>query len=506
MNHSLLTLFAPPEGFICDFGMLCGFTASRGVLDRIARAFSGDGSRPRLAAFIHPTADAVTDLPGVSWMHFRSQPFRLLHAKVALLGFRAEEDYALRLVISTGNWTAEPLTTSIDMFWFDEFVIGGRDLQLAADIRAANGLFDWLRKQCDDGLLRQTFDGTRPDDSFQGAIAALPESPRRPRFIDTRAATMRSQVVERLTRSSKQHLVIGSGFYEMNDAEEGESLIESLHTELVRSRRLAKDATLDLVLNPDNCQGVHGQAGRLMETMWTLRPPGSCYPEHTKAKLHAKYLFLAKSRGSGDIGPAQMYIGSANFSRMGFESYADDRGNLEAGIIIVPDPKLSWRRNARNSIRAMLPGNFEDSVDDADLLAGDPFEAPSEPSPPPAVTFVEWGDDRLSAPDDYDEVVEIIRVDEAPVVLPCAWPAPPPAFVALHPTGWKVPVRADGALVVPKHGQPGWRRSWRESDVFLSGPLGQRRRKTAAKALMARYWARSAHPRAIKNSPIPFDE
>lgn len=456
MSHSLLTLFAPPEGFIGDFGMLCGFTASRDVLDRIARTFSGDGSRPRLAAFIHPTADAVTDLPGVAWMHFRSRPrFRLLHAKVALLGFRAEEHYVLRLVVSTGNWTAEPLTTSIDMFWYDEFVTGGHDVQLAADIRAADGLFDWLRRRCDDGLLRQTFDGTRPDETFREAIEGLPASTRRPRFVDTRAANMRSQIVERLTGRGKQCLVIGSGFYEMSDAEEGESLIESLHTELVRSKRLVKDATLDLVLNPDNCQGLHGQAGRLVENGWTLRPPGSSYAEHKQAKIHAKYLFLAKSADLGEIGPAQMYIGSANFSRMGFESQADDGGNLEAGIVIVPDPKLSWRQNARHNIRAMLPGNFEDSVDANGLLAGEPFVPPPAPPAPPAVAFVEWAGDRLRAPDGCEEIVEIVGLDEAPVALPCAWPAPPPAFVTLHRGGWKVPVRADGALVVPKRGRQG---------------------------------------------------
>jgi hypothetical protein len=105
MSRSLLTLFAPPEGYIGDFGMLCGFTASRDVLDRIARTFSGDGSRPRLAAFIHPTAAAVTDVPGVAWMHFRPRPpFRILHAKVALLGFRAPDGYCLLRGFSTGNW------------------------------------------------------------------------------------------------------------------------------------------------------------------------------------------------------------------------------------------------------------------------------------------------------------------------------------------------------------------------------------------------------------------
>lgn len=454
MSRSLLTLFAPPEGYIGDFGMLCGFTASRDVLDRIARTFSGDGSRPRLAAFIHPTAAAVTDVPGVAWMHFGSRPpFRLLHAKVALLGFRAPAGYCLRLAVSTGNWTAEPLTTSIDMFWCGELAIGARDPQLVSDIRATDGLFHWLRAQSDDGLLRQTFDGTRPDESFREAIGALPASTLQPRFVDTREGTMRSQVIERLTGRSKGRLVIGSGFYEESEDEDREGLIESIRAELVRRKRLARNAALDVVLNPDNCQGLHAQAAGLIEGGWRLRKPGSCHAEHSQAKLHAKYLFLAKHAGSGEIGPAQIYIGSANFSRMGFES-ATPSGNLEAGIVITPDPELSWRRNARNKVRDFLPGDLDAEVELTALTVGAAFEPPPDPPPPPPVAFVEWADGRLSAPCGCEETIRIVNFGEEPVALPCDWPAPPPAFVALHPSGWKVPVRADGALVVPRRGQP----------------------------------------------------
>lgn len=453
MSRTLLTLFAPPDGHLGDFGMLCGFTASRDVLDRIARTFSCDASRPRLAAFIHPTATAVTDIPGINWMHFRPHPpFRLLHAKVALLGFRAADRYCLRLAVSTGNWTAEPLTTSIDMFWCDELAVGAGDLQLVSDIRAAADLFGWLRAGCDDSLLNQTFDGTLPDENFRDAIDSLPESALRPRFVDTRAASMRSQIIERLTGGKKGHLVIGSGFYEASEDGEGEGLIESLRTELVRDKRLARDATLDLVLNPDSCQGLHAQAAHLVNSGWKLRKPGSCHAEHNQAKLHAKYLFLAKRAGSGEIGPAQIYIGSANFSRVGFESTVPS-GNLEAGIVVIPDATLSWRGNAKHRIRDFLPGCFDAEVELAALAVGAAFEPPPDPPAPPAVAFVKWEDGRLSAPDEYNEAVEITRYDEKPDTLPCDWPAPPPAFVTLHPSGWKVPVYADGALVVPKRGR-----------------------------------------------------
>ncbi|MDB5412460.1 MAG: hypothetical protein JWR10_795, partial [Rubritepida sp.] len=341
---------------------------------------------------------------------------------------------------------------SIDMFWCGDLAEGERDPQLISDILAADNLFGWLRTRCDDGLLCQTFDGTRPDEIFRNAIRALPLSQLPPRFVDTREQPMRSQVIKRLS-GRNNHLVIGSGFYEASVEEESEGLIESLRAAFVHNRQLTKNAVLDLVLNPECCQGLHAQGARLVEKGWMLRNPGSCHAEHSQAKLHAKYLFVAKYARSGEIGPAQIYIGSANFSRMGFESTAPS-GNLEAGIVITPDPKLSWRRNARNGVREFLPGNFDTEVELAALAPGAAFELPSEPPPPPPVTFVEWVDGRLSAPDGCDEEVEVVSSDHEPVALPCDWPAPPPAYATLHPSGWKVPVRADGVLVVPKRERP----------------------------------------------------
>ena len=39
MTNSLITLFMPPEGHFGDFGMMCGYSASPDVLDRLRRVF-----------------------------------------------------------------------------------------------------------------------------------------------------------------------------------------------------------------------------------------------------------------------------------------------------------------------------------------------------------------------------------------------------------------------------------------------------------------------------------
>ncbi|MFN3685768.1 hypothetical protein [Salinarimonas sp.] len=462
MSHSLLSLFMPPDDdHTGDFGMLCGFTASRDVLERIARTFSGDGSRPHLAAFIHPNAGAVTDIPGIAWMHFRNEPFNLLHAKVALLGFRRRgadgegDGYRLRLAVSTGNWTAEPLTTSIDMFWCGEIAVGARDPQLVADIRAADGLFGWLRGLADDSLLRQTFDGHLPDAAFREAIESLPDSRRTPRFVDTRTQTMRRQLLARLPRSEMAYLAIGSGYWEASEEDAEAGLLERLRKDLVRERRLAKGADRDLVVDPDNCQGLYAQAAALDKKRWRFRKPASKLHGDANVRLHAKFLFISEQAGSGAIGESRLYIGSANFSRAGFESTAEARGNLEAGIVLAPDPELSWRGNAVKPISKLLPGDFGSTVEIGDLAPGEPFVAPLPPPPPPPVTFLEWADGELFAPAACKVPIDVLAESGAIARLPCPWPAPPPAFVTLRPSGWRVPVRADGALVVPKRGPVG---------------------------------------------------
>lgn len=456
MHNSLLTLFAPPEGYSGDFGMLCGFTASRDVLDRITRTFSGDGARPRLAAFIHPTPNAVTDVPGLAWMHFKPGllPFRLLHAKVALLGFKGADGYHLRLVVSTGNWTSEPLTTSIDMFWCGDLPRDKNDDKLVADILAAADLFGWLRGKCDDSLLNTEFDGFRPDFDFAKEIASLKPSGEITRFIDTREETMHEQIFPRLGKGCKEHLVIGSGFFEAGGKNAENGLIERIRNDLRRRKLLKDDATLDLVLNPDNCQGLQEQAETLIKAGWKLRSPKSCHAGHKDARLHAKFMYLGEEAGSGEIGGGKIYIGSGNFTKKGFKSKGAS-GNLEAGVVLDLDPSLSWRKNAVQKIADLLPGNFDSEIELKDLKKGEDYHEPLLPGPPPAVTFVEWIDGRLTAPRECDAEIQVVGYDGETKTLSCDWPAPAPAFVTLHPSGWNVPVRADGALVVPRRVQPG---------------------------------------------------
>jgi hypothetical protein len=78
-----------------------------------------------MALMLEPGREPISmvDVPGLAHLLLRQageRPFRLLHAKVALLGFspvRHDGRWKLRLIVSTGNWTRQTLEDSIDLFW-----------------------------------------------------------------------------------------------------------------------------------------------------------------------------------------------------------------------------------------------------------------------------------------------------------------------------------------------------------------------------------------------------
>lgn len=151
----------------------------------------------------------------------RDAATNLLHAKVALLGFRKRggDGYVIRLAVSTGNWTQDPLTRSIDLFWSIDLDSAVPDAQDIADIRAAHEMFGWLRERADCALIERSFDGHRPDALLEAAITALPTSSARPRFIDSRNQALFPQVVERLgTKKKADRLILGSGYFESDCA------------------------------------------------------------------------------------------------------------------------------------------------------------------------------------------------------------------------------------------------------------------------------------------------
>src|SRR6266849_5170612 len=128
---SLAQLFEAPDGFIGHFGWMCGYSADAGFLNDAAERFTRQTDRQRafagkiaLAVMLDPGNPQIScaDVPGILHLPIRTdrRPFNLLHAKIALLGFRNDtirNQWCLRLIVSTGNWTRETLEESLDLAW-----------------------------------------------------------------------------------------------------------------------------------------------------------------------------------------------------------------------------------------------------------------------------------------------------------------------------------------------------------------------------------------------------
>ncbi|WIJ25791.1 hypothetical protein [Devosia sp. RR2S18] len=446
MHTTLYTLFMPPKDCFGDFGFLCGFTATRQILNQIKRTFNGDVTRPSIAAFIHPSLDVVSDIPGLAWMWMRlkDRGYNLLHAKVGLMGFRRKEGsgYVIRLAVSTGNWTQDPLTDSIDLFWSIDVDVDNPNSQECADVQAAWAMFVWLRKKADCSLIERDYDGHRPDSHLSAAVDQLPRSDLRPRFIDSREQALFPQVVERLGRRKKANrLIVGSGYFEAaGDGDAG--LVERMRQTLVQNNALTRNAQLDLFLNPQSCQGLAERAEALIRCGWALRRPYSAL-HGEDGRLHAKFVLLA---GGSEDAEGRLYLGSGNLSRVGFETAASGGGNIEAGVIVDLPSALPWR--GKKGLSSLLPVQFNEVVSLTSLQSGGDFIAPEEPLSHPPVSWLIWDDEVLSAPEGVS--ISVIGQDNQVRLTPCEWPAPAPAIVTLSAHGWRLPVIADGVLVVPR--------------------------------------------------------
>ncbi|MBT9386906.1 hypothetical protein KM176_23895 [Pseudooceanicola sp. CBS1P-1] len=451
MSESLLSLFLPPEGFFGDFGMICGFTSSSDVLKAIKSNFSAEMSRPALVTFIHPAKGPVSGIPGLvqAFPKTLPLPYRLLHAKVALLGFRDREgSYRIRLIVTTGNWTRDPLTTSIDLFWsitLDPKDPGAED---AADIRAAWGFFDTLKADFDCSLIEREYDGRHPNDQLSHWIEELPDT-EEPRFIHSRKRALLPQIVDQMKpRKRKATLIIGSGFFEGGDGRKS-TVPERFHKGLENKNKVASTLERVLVLNPTSCQGMATAAKRLQEDGWSLCVPRSAlHPALSLCKLHAKFALLATGTRWREKFSGSLYMGSGNMTPAGIENKAGKAGNLEAGVVLQLGSELSYGPGRKMHIRNALPLGGDEIEVDAFLGAGERFEEPEPPETLPEVPYLIWEREELSAPEERE--IRVIGPDGAEVLTPCGWPAPAPVHVRLVTGGYEVPVIADGVLVVPQ--------------------------------------------------------
>jgi hypothetical protein len=370
---SLAQHFEAPDDFIGCFGWMCGYSADSGFLNDAVERFTrrkdtqlAYEGRIAIALMLDSSNQQITpiEVPGVIHLPMNAvPPFRLLHAKVALLGFRHLSDarqWRLRLIISTGNWTRQTLEDSLDLAW--RIDLGDQDLksqddpilQSSADLGAAWAMLDWLRKRFDSRVL-----SARPPDrvGYESELTVVEKWIKRvikpgigytPRFFDNRETSLLAQLPPLVRKHGSQlarnYVCMGSGFYESSGSGRIPSVLKHIVDRLHETELLTRQPEIDVFVNPQACQAVANSVPSFNHAGWKVREAGQ--PEYFKAprSLHAKFIFSANYRENSDLcNSAWLYLGSGNLTGPGFaRQMASETGNLEAGVVFTPE-SLRWR-------------------------------------------------------------------------------------------------------------------------------------------------------------------
>ena len=482
---SLAQHFDAPDGYQGEFGWVCGFSADAAFMDDAAERFTRLPAAQRahqgqiaLALYLDPTNPQVRlqDAPGTAHLPLRDlghKRFRLLHAKVALLGFRNREQPArwrLRLLVSTGNWTRQTLEESLDLTWCIE--IAKEDLPLGdgvgqgcADIQAAWSLFQWLDTLFDTRLLEVGNDAGAKlarnrvkswIDQCKPHVAGIA------RLFDNRKKSLFEEVKQRLSVSTvaRNYLAMGSGFYEADTDDRAHSpgkivkdlVPEKIVKDLIDKRILTKSADVDLFVNPYACQAIAKSVKRLERHAPSIVVRPAVAPEivfknaGSSRSLHAKFLFGANWReGSNVCSSTWIYLGSGNLTDAGFlQPASQTRGNLEVGVVFFPE-EVYWERNRSvpegGVVTNLLPILQTDFAENNGPKSGDEWIPPEAVFLSAPVSHLKWhqadGGGHLSAPDLGNVEIDVITPQGESCTRTEAgffWPGSPPRSVSIR---WK---------------------------------------------------------------------
>jgi hypothetical protein len=323
----------------------------------------------------------------------RGLPFQLLHAKVAILGFRCVDQFLLRVIVTTGNWTRQTLEESLDLAWHvdvsSKFEPKATDVvrQDRTDLAAVWSFLSWVRSFFD----TRSLDLARGSENDSAAaakhvaswVAELSTRHRgyRPRFFDNRENSLFRQLPDMVDahagRKVRNYLALGSGFFE--SARSGMPNVPKTIFDLLRqSGLLTATCEKDIFVNPRACQSIAASQSQIEEQGWIIRPahaPG--YFGVAPRALHAKFIFSANWRDeSNNCSSPWIYLGSGNLTNPGFKQKAGSTGNLEAGVVLAPDT-LQWRQDRysedRTVVTNLLPIHWDDEQNASlpALLPGD---------------------------------------------------------------------------------------------------------------------------------------
>ena len=427
---SLAKHFEADKDYTGHFGWLCGYSADALFLDdaverftRLTRSQRAHQGRIALAVFLDPGNSPVSlqNAPGVAHLPIidhANKPFRLLHAKVALLGFRHQENHSqwqLRLLVSTGNWTRQTLEDSLDLVWridISSESLSNLDAGVkldCADIKATWNLLAWVQQLFDTRLLKTSSIGHLSEtmNSLQKVNqwidACSKNAQGQPRVFDNRDKSLLFQLPRKVKACGdvkRNYLAMGSGFYEASTDHGKPPEVPVAIVNAIRGQGLLTTKSgVDIFVNPMACQSIATAVKPLQSCGITIRPaatPLIAFGEGAQRTLHAKFLFSANYRdNSNACTSAWVYLGSGNLTHPGFaKKMSASAGNLEAGVVFAPTP-LYWKESKTTQghevVTSLLPIQWDDEIGDAtSLSAGSGMEQRDAIYIAPPVAWLTW--------------------------------------------------------------------------------------------------------------------
>ncbi|MCY0854023.1 hypothetical protein [Cupriavidus sp. D39] len=439
-SPTLAQHFEAPEDHFGCFGWICGYSADAEFLNTAAELFTRQTQAQRaslgnttLALMLDPGNPAISfiDTPGVAHLPIRTladKPFALLHAKVALLGFRHQSDAACwtaRLIVSTGNWTRQTMEESLDLAWcidvrsdqLEAADTNGTDdtdiQQRCADVKAAHTLLSSLAQTFDTRIL-QARAHAHPSDTAIAmsrldawlSLCAKHAGKIPPRFFDNQRKSLLSQLGAKIRNTGaavqRNSLAMGSGYYE-TAATPGHAptVLTDIVALLQAEGLLTGSPWLDVFVNADACQAVAQSVEALTKEGFKVRAAGqpkAIFGAKSQRTLHAKFLFSANyRRDSNNCSSAWLYLGSGNLTKPGFTAAMRPRaGNLEAGVVFAPQPLL-WDdlhgSHREQAVTNVLPVQWESELKaDAELTPGGDMPDRSDQYIAPPAAWLLWNE------------------------------------------------------------------------------------------------------------------
>lgn len=430
---SLAQHFDAPLDQVAEFGWVCGYSADAAFLDNALERFTRQSQAQRawlgrpwmgLVLDLGNPAISPTDVPGL--VHFRQRAdarpkFHLLHAKVALLGFRKPDDaqaWTVRLIVSTGNWTRQTVEESLDLAWRVD--VRAADLT-SGDESASQAVSDVAQAWRFFERLLPLFDDRLPGGDGAGAAAVAAQARARveswlqscarvrskpiPRFFDSHDGPLLAQLPDLVKKHAgeqrRNYLAMGSGYFEAPATDGAFPEVPlAVRATLQGEGLLTQSPEVDLFVNPKACQAIATtredalKAARM--TIRAPRAPAAIFGASRARTLHAKFIFSANSgRGDQTCASPWLYLGSGNLTGAGFMRPAASGGNLEAGVVLGLSDLCWYAKDARGpdrrAVEHLLPVGWEgNKLSLKEIVSGDPFPERAEESLAPPVPWLQW--------------------------------------------------------------------------------------------------------------------